>query len=108
MRYVSFTMAVIFVAFAALQYNDPDPYVWMPVYGWMAFLSLRRAFAATSTTTIMRYLPHVTSAVFIVWTIYTYTQTTGQWWGGEVERETGGLAICAVWAIVLMIVTSDE
>ena len=28
----------IFIIFAALQYNDPDPYVWMPIYLYAAFL----------------------------------------------------------------------
>ncbi|HWB28648.1 MAG TPA: transmembrane 220 family protein [Chitinophagaceae bacterium] len=27
-----------FIVFAALQYNDPDPYVWMPIYLYAAFL----------------------------------------------------------------------
>ena len=29
---------VIFILFAALQYNDPDPAVWMAVYFGSAFL----------------------------------------------------------------------
>ena len=27
-----------FIVFAALQYNDPDPYIWMPIYLYAAFL----------------------------------------------------------------------
>ena len=36
---------MIFILFAALQYNDPDPYIWVPVYlyssvlCWLAFRS---------------------------------------------------------------------
>ncbi|MBI1780903.1 MAG: transmembrane 220 family protein, partial [Sphingobacteriales bacterium] len=30
--------AVLFVLFAALQYNDPDPYVWVPIYLYGAFM----------------------------------------------------------------------
>ncbi len=29
---------VLFVLFAALQYNDPDPYIWIPIYLYAAFL----------------------------------------------------------------------
>src|SRR5215831_3149410 len=29
---------IVFIIFAALQYNDPDPYVWMPIYGYCAVL----------------------------------------------------------------------
>ena len=34
---------ILFILFAALQYNDPDPYVWVPIYMnaavlcWLAF-----------------------------------------------------------------------
>lgn len=29
---------VLFIVFAGLQYNDPDPYVWMPIYLYAAVL----------------------------------------------------------------------
>src|SRR4030095_8788237 len=28
----------VFLSFAALQYNDPDPYIWIPIYGYGALL----------------------------------------------------------------------
>ena len=43
MKIFNVVFAVLFVLFAALQYNDPDPYVWIPIYMygavlcWMAF-----------------------------------------------------------------------
>jgi hypothetical protein len=27
-----------FILFAALQYNDPDPYLWIPIYIYVAFI----------------------------------------------------------------------
>ncbi|HEY2348102.1 MAG TPA: transmembrane 220 family protein [Puia sp.] len=39
---------VTFILFAALQYNDPDPYVWMPIYLYAAllcWLSIRKKFS---------------------------------------------------------------
>lgn len=38
MRLFNLVFIVIFVLFAALQYNDPDPYIWIPVYLYAAFL----------------------------------------------------------------------
>ena len=38
MRYLNLFFAILFVAFAALQYNDPDPYIWIPVYLYAATL----------------------------------------------------------------------
>jgi hypothetical protein len=38
MRIFNIVFIVIFVLFAALQYNDPDPYIWIPIYLYAAFL----------------------------------------------------------------------
>ena len=38
MRYLNILMAILFAFFAALQYNDPDPYIWIPIYVYAAVL----------------------------------------------------------------------
>jgi transmembrane protein TMEM220 len=38
MRIFNFIFFLLFVFSAALQYNDPDPYVWMPIYLYGAVL----------------------------------------------------------------------
>ncbi len=38
MRYFNLSLAIVFTLFAALQYNDPDPYIWIPIYGYAAIL----------------------------------------------------------------------
>jgi hypothetical protein len=38
---------ITFIVFAGLQYNDPDPYIWMPIYLYAALLcrlSIRKKF----------------------------------------------------------------
>jgi len=43
MKIFNLSFCAIFILFAALQYNDPDPYIWIPIYlytaalCWMAF-----------------------------------------------------------------------
>ncbi len=43
MKLFNILFTFIFIVFAALQYNDPDPYLWMPIYlygaaiCWLAF-----------------------------------------------------------------------
>ena len=47
MKVFNWFFIVTFIIFAGLQYNDPDPYVWMPIYLYAAFLcwqSIRRKF----------------------------------------------------------------
>ena len=38
MKVFNIVFIVLFVLFAALQYNDPDPYIWVPLYLFAAFL----------------------------------------------------------------------
>ncbi len=38
MKTINLLFIVVFVLSAALQYNDPDPYLWMPIYLYGAFL----------------------------------------------------------------------
>ena len=38
MKIFNLIFAFLFVVFAALQYNDPDPYLWVPIYLYAAVL----------------------------------------------------------------------
>jgi len=38
MKIFNIFFCIVFIFFAALQYNDPDPYVWMPIYLYAAVL----------------------------------------------------------------------
>ncbi len=39
-RIVALILAFLFFLFAAFQYNDPDPSVWMAIYGVAAVVSM--------------------------------------------------------------------
>ncbi|MBE7171851.1 MAG: transmembrane 220 family protein [Williamsia sp.] len=41
MKAFNIIFIVLFVLFAALQYNDPDPYIWIPIYLYAAYLCYR-------------------------------------------------------------------
>lgn len=38
MKTFNLIAAILFVLFAALQYNDPDPYIWIPIYMVSAYV----------------------------------------------------------------------
>ena len=38
MKIFNFFFVIVFIVFAALQYNDPDPYIWVPLYLYAALL----------------------------------------------------------------------
>jgi hypothetical protein len=44
MKFVNFLLAVMFLAFAFLQINDPDPVHWIAIYGLMAVTCVLAAF----------------------------------------------------------------
>lgn len=49
MKTFNYTFGGIFILFALLQINDPDPYLWMPIYGYaslLCFLSAKNKYDA--------------------------------------------------------------
>ena len=44
MRVVNFLLAIMFLAFAFLQLNDPDPLVWILIYGVMSVFCIMAIF----------------------------------------------------------------
>lgn len=44
MRYILVGIGLVFLLFAALQYNDPDPLQWMAMYGFTGVASIFAAF----------------------------------------------------------------
>lgn len=44
MRIVNFILAAMFLVFAFVQVNDPDPVIWILIYGTMAVLSIMAIF----------------------------------------------------------------
>lgn len=45
MRIVNFLLAVMFLVFAFLQINDPDPLIWILIYGVMAVYCIMAIFS---------------------------------------------------------------
>ena len=74
MRIFNLLFCLIFILFAALQYNDRDPYVWMPIYlyaavlCWLAFRN--------------RYFPRAYLLgifVYAVYAVYKFFDENGVW-----------------------------
>ncbi|MEY3436696.1 MAG: hypothetical protein RL335_1152 [Bacteroidota bacterium] len=55
-------MAVLFVLFAALQFNDPDPYFWIMLYLYAAYLCVNRFRG--------KYQPRAYALAILVYTTY--------------------------------------
>jgi hypothetical protein len=108
---------IVFLLSAALQYNDPDPYIWMPIYLYGAWLCYRAIYR--------RYNPAlyiIGLVVYIGYAVYLFFDNQGVLsWAGEhnaenivqsmkatkpwIEetREFGGLLILIVALLINMI-----
>jgi hypothetical protein len=62
MKIFNIVFVIIFLVFAAVQYNDPDPLLWIAIYGIMAILC---GMAATG-----RYYKTIFIVLFIGYAVY--------------------------------------
>jgi hypothetical protein len=100
-------MAILFIGFAAVQYNDPDPYIWIPIYFFPAIVSAI-IFTGRKVSPLLILLG---SAVFFVGGFF---QWPAHWEGVALKngmkdinieegREALGLFICAVSLLIYWI-----
>lgn len=107
-------MAVLFLASAALQWNDPDPARWVAVY-----LAAAAACLLSGRTRLAGAVAGLTGGAAILWASLLYPEVWGvvapadlfesmQAKDGRVEvaREAGGLTIVAAWMVVLLVLSS--
>lgn len=79
MRTFNIIFIVLFILFAALQYNDPDPYIWMPIYLYAAFLCYK---AIKKSYQPLLYIIGLT--VYGAYALYLFFDKTGVLdWAGE-------------------------
>jgi len=105
-RIAAALMAALFVVAAAVQWNDPDPFYWIAIYGVAALLAARgaqgqlplppnAAALVVFTVLALRALPDLLGARAEAFTHWKMTAASD-----EVAREAGGLALCAAWSAV--------
>lgn len=116
MKALNIFFIVIFVFSAALQYNDPDPYVWMPIYlyaAWLCYESIRGKYKpGLYYIGLIAYIGYAIFLFFdkdgvLSWStehdsenIVQSMKATKPWI--EETREFGGLLICIIALLVNM------
>jgi hypothetical protein len=107
MKYLYLVLALVFTSFVVVQYNDPDPYIWVPLYGYAAVLSF------------LMFLNRLNNIIWPIIGWITYLITAVIFWPGtfkgmentmtimnpEIEqaRETSGALICAATMVFYLI-----
>lgn len=108
MKILNLFLAAVFIVFAFLQVNDPDPVLWIVIYGLMAVACVLAAFRY--------YYPKIWAGVAIIFALYSLVFLSGvtEWFKSddkamlfddlakmqypyiEESREFLGLFICIV------------
>lgn len=100
MRYVAICMAVVFSAFAAVQYNDPDAWVWVSLYGLAVVASVLAACGRYTLLPLAGLVAYASGFVILAPAI------DANWYDIEEAREALGLAIAALAMAVLLVARS--
>lgn len=109
MRYVLMLLGLLMVAFAAVQYNDPDALLWIVIYLVPAAWAFAAAFrpALTRSLAAERLLWATVAAgvgtMVSYWPTVPYFWRKDVWWVEETAREGMGVMVgLAVLAVVLV------
>jgi hypothetical protein len=102
-RILCIGLSVMLDVFAALQFNDPDPAVWMAVYFGMSGMCLWSAFGALPRLVPVVAMIAALAGAYLLWPA-EYQGLSGKMDarpGVELARESLGLVICALVAAYL-------
>ncbi len=72
MKVFNIIFVVLFIIAAALQYNDPDPYIWVPIYLYGAFLCFK---AIQQKYNSLLYITGL--LIYSAYALYLFTDKTG-------------------------------
>ena len=104
---LSITFGLLFILFAAFQYNDPDPEVWIPIYAlaaiacFMAYAGLGRWWFLAGMAVM-----YAVAAVYQwppVFEGFLFSEVGMRSMNIEMAREAGGLAICSAVMVLLAV-----
>jgi Transmembrane family 220, helix len=84
MKTLNIILSILFIIFAVLQYNDPDPFVWIPIYLLAAYLCWR-----ASQGIHHRSLYIIAIVIYIIYAIYLVFDRNGVLsWASEHAAES--------------------
>lgn len=110
MRFLYAFICLLFIVFAAVQYNDPDALFWAPVYLvpalWAGVAAWRPA-ALKGQARGLLWLSVVAALLGVAWFWPTDAQFWRQevWWNSEGAREGMGMMIALVGLLILALAT---
>ncbi len=103
MKIYSLFTAVLFFIFALLQLNDPDPYLWFPIYFLVTSLAIVRLWKPLPKIWIL-----ILTGCYLLLAIYFSTLIP--YWDMDVEevRETLGLILAGLFTFGLTVTKGNN
>ncbi|MDZ7878768.1 MAG: transmembrane 220 family protein [Saprospiraceae bacterium] len=106
MKILNVILCIIFLLFLGVQYNDPDPYLWIPIYGFVAVVCGFAAVQKYNKTLILiglsilsvytlTYIPDFIAWIKMGMPNIVETMKAEKSYI-ELTREFGGLVVCDV------------
>lgn len=94
MKTVRFILALIFLSFIVVQYNDPDPIKWTLIYGvpMFLFLNLYKNYS--------RFILYAIASLYLLGFFLTFNFNK-DWFDSEVGREGMGMLVCSMAIVAL-------
>ncbi|RAJ94343.1 transmembrane family 220 protein [Larkinella arboricola] len=109
---IAIFFGLLFILFAVFQYNDPDPQIWIPIYGVGAFASfMALGNAVRPWFFILAGLGYLVAAIYQwppAFEGFLLDEMGMKTINIELARESGGLAICAIAMFILAVLTRDR
>ena len=111
LRLFAIVMALVFLVFAGLQYNDPDPYIWIPIYLYLVLLSV-----LVLNRSVSKVVLFVSALAFLIGSVYMWP---AHWEGVALKngmktvnieegRESLGLAMGCVTLLIYGLAVSSR
>ncbi|MCB1305425.1 MAG: transmembrane 220 family protein, partial [Leptospiraceae bacterium] len=93
--------AILLFTSVALQYNDPDPEVWMPIYGIPGLLSILEIFDWPESGFRLRsWLWAVCALGSVLYGAIHFEGFPPEWYNDEITREALGLFLITFHSVV--------
>lgn len=91
-------LAILFILFSVVQYNDPDPLVWIGIYGYIVIIAILVYLKKTVKWAILLVMPLYLIGCIYLWpdTYEGVNMSMGHKPGIEEARESLGLLISFV------------
>lgn len=106
MRFIPLIIAVVFLLFSIVQLNDPDPLVWIGIYGFVCIGAVLTMLRKIHPAVLLIPLPFYLAGSVYLWpgTYEGITMSMGYKPGIEEARESLGLLIACISLVVLFFI----